>query len=461
MSEPKLVRRIGLVSATSIVVSNMIGTGIFTIPAFLAGDLGSPDLVVWIWVVGAVLALIGALCYSELGINFPRSGGEYVYLSEAWGPAWGFIDGWVTFFAGFSAPIAAATLAIAAYVGYFLPDLSPGQPVEPVFSLGLFSIQLGGAQLLACSVVILFTALNIFNVSRVTELQNVLTAGKLLVLLAFLVLGFSFGEGSWEHFAQAAERTSSTSLPAQFAVSLVFIYLGYSGWNAAVYIAEEIRDPQKTLPKALLFGTLLVPAFFIALNCLYIYANPLAEMAGKLAVGATASAALFGPGMAGFFSAAMAASLLATVNAMSLIGPRVYYAMARNRAFLPAAAKVHPVWHSPWIAVIAQGACGCALIITGTFESLVYYISFLLNLFSALSVLALIKFRKRTGWKPIRLVSLAFPLLPLLYVGVNFVIFSYFIFLRKWEAAWALATIAAGALIYHFYVKKRQQEVGA
>ncbi len=441
-------------SATSIVVSNMIGTGIFTIPAYLAGDLGSPSLVIGIWVVGAVLALIGALCYSELSINFPRSGGEYVYLSEAWGPAWGFVDGWVTFFAGFSAPIAAAALAIAAYVGYFWPAVGPEQAAEPLFSLGFVSLQLGGAQLLACGVVVLFTLLNVFNVSRVAELQNVLTAGKLLVLLVFLVLGFAFGDGSWEHFAQAAERTSSTSLPAQFAISLVFIYVGYSGWNAAVYVAEEIRDPQRTLPKALLFGTVLVAAFFLALNCLYIYANPLADMAGNLAVGATAADALFGPRAAGFFAAAMAASLLATVNAMSMIGPRVYYAMAQNRAFLPAAAKVHPIWHSPWIAVLAQGTCCCALIITGTFESLMYYIGFLLNLFSALSVLALIKFRKRAGWNPVRAVSFAFPLVPALYVGVNVVIFGYFAYLRNWEAAWALATIAAGALIYRLYIAK-------
>ena len=172
-------------SATSIVVSNMIGTGIFTIPAYLAGDLDSPSLVIGIWVVGAVLALIGALCYSELSINFPRSGGEYVYLSEAWGPAWGFVDGWVTFFAGFSAPIAAAALAIAAYVGYFWPAVGPEQAAEPLFSLGFVSLQLGGAQLLACGVVVLFTLLNVFNVSRVAELQNVLTAGKLLVLLVF------------------------------------------------------------------------------------------------------------------------------------------------------------------------------------------------------------------------------------------------------------------------------------
>ena len=309
MTDSPLVRRIGFVSATAIVVSNMIGTGIFTIPAFLAGDLGTPALVIGIWLVGAAIAVIGALCYSELGVNFPRSGGEYIYLTEAWGPAWGFIDGWVTFFAGFSAPIAAAALAISAYLAYFFPQLGQEAAGAPALSLGFLTIQLGGVQLTACAVVVVFTFLNVFNVSRVAALQNALTGLKLLVLLAFLVLGFSVGNGSWDHFFQAAARSSSLPVGAQFAISLVFIYLGYSGWNAAVYVAEEIREPEKTLPRALLCGTLLVAVFFIALNCLYIYANPLEKMAGKLAVGATASAALFGPGAAEFFAAAMTASL--------------------------------------------------------------------------------------------------------------------------------------------------------
>lgn len=433
----------------------MIGTGIFTIPAFLAGDLGTPTLVISIWLVGAAIAVVGALCYSELGVNFPRSGGEYIYLTEAWGPAWGFIDGWVTFFAGFSAPIAAAALAISAYLAYFVPSLAPGAVDAPALSLGFVTIQLGGAQLVACGIVVAFTALNVFNVSQVAALQNVLTGAKLLVLLAFLVLGFTVGDGNWDHFSQVAPRDESVSLSSQFAISLVFIYLGYSGWNAAVYVAEEIKDPERTLPRALLFGTLLVTVFFVALSCLYIYANPLEKMAGKLAVGATASAALFGPGAAGFFAAAMAASLLATVNAMCLIGPRVYYAMARNRAFLAIAGKTHPKWNSPWVAVLMQGACCCLLILTGTFETLLYYIGFTLNLFSALSVLALLKFRKRPDWKPIGWVSFAYPLIPMLYIGVNLLIFVYFVSNKPVEAMWALLTILAGAVAYHFYIKTR------
>jgi APA family basic amino acid/polyamine antiporter len=303
----------------------MIGVGIFTTTGFLAGDLGSPTLVVGIWFVGALLALAGALCYSELGVNFPRSGGEYVYLSEAWGPAWGFIDGWVSFFAGFSAPIAAAALAISAYLAYFFPALAADYPSAPVIPLGIADIRLGGAQLVACAVVLVFTVINLFGVSEVARLQNLLTATKLLVLAAFLVLGFSIGDGDWGHFSQVVERSSSTSLPAQFAISLIFVYYGYSGWNAAVYVAEEIREPERTLPIALVLGTLLVTALYAALNVLYIYANSLDELQGVFAVGSRAAESLFGPRGGAIFSAALAGSRLATGNAMSMIGPPYSY----------------------------------------------------------------------------------------------------------------------------------------
>ena len=450
------MRQLGPVSATALVVSNMIGVGIFTTTGFLAGDLGQAWLVTGIWLFGAALALAGALCYSELSINLPRSGGEYVYLSEAWGPAWGFIDGWVSFFAGFSAPIAAAALAISAYLAYFFPALAADAPGALVIPLAVTELRLGGAQLVAAAVVGVFTAINLVGVSQVARLQNVLTATKLVVIGAFIVLGFTVGAGDWAHFSQPAVRTSSSPLPAQFAISLIFVFYGYSGWNAAAYVAEEIRDPERTLPRALVLGTLAVAMLYMALNVLYIYAAPLDELKGVVAVGALAAAALFGDRGGGLFSGAMAVSLLATVNAMCMIGPRVYYAMARDGAFFAAAGRVHPRWNSPWIAVLAQGACCVALILTGTFESLVYYIGFTLFFFSALSVLALFEFRRRPGWKRTRWVDAGYPLIPLAYVGMNAWVFLYFSRLRRWEALWSLLTVLGGALFYQFYVRARK-----
>jgi APA family basic amino acid/polyamine antiporter len=454
-ASPGLVRQLGTASATALVISNMIGVGIFTTTGFLAADLGQPGLVIGIWFAGAAIALAGALCYSELGVNFPRSGGEYVYLSEAWGPAWGFIDGWVSFFAGFSGPIAAAALAIAAYLAVFFPSLDAGA-VALTIPLGFKTVAIGGAQLAACAIVLVFTAANLVGVSQVAKLQNVLTATKLVVIAALLILGFTVGNGDWAHFSQVTARSSTTSIAAQFAISLVFVFYGYSGWNAAVYVVEEIREPERTLPVALVLGTLFVALLYAALNVLYIYASPLSGLAGEFAVGAKAATALFGERAGGLFSAAMAVSLLATVNAMCMIGPRVYYAMARNGAFFPVAARIHPRWKSPWIAVIAQGACCCALILSGTFESLGYYIGFTLFLFSALSVGALLKFRQRPGWKRSRWVDVGYPAIPLLYVGMNAWVFAYFARQRSWEALWTLLTVIGGALIYQFWIRPRQ-----
>lgn len=455
-SEVGLERRLGTLGATALVVSNMIGVGIFTTTGFLAGDLGQPILVIGIWFVGAALALAGALCYSELGTNFPRSGGEYVYLSEAWGPAWGFIDGWISFFAGFSAPIAAAALAISAYLAHFFPFLSPDSSAGVIVPLGFVQLRLGGAQWVACGLVAAFTVVNLVHVSQVEKLQILLTGTKLVVIAVFLLLGFSLGNGDWAHFAEPAVRTATSSLASQFAVSLIFVFYGYSGWNAAVYVAEEIRRPERTLPIALGVGTLLVATLYGALNVLYVYANSLDDMRGVVAVGALAARSLFGDRVGGLFSGAMAVSLLATINAMCMIGPRVYYAMARNGAFFTAAAKLHPRWNSPWIAVLAQGACCCLLIVTGTFESLGYYIGFMLFLFSALSVLALFKFRKRPGWKRSRWVNLGYPLIPLMYVSMNAWVFVYFARLRGWEALWSLITVAGGAVSYSLYFRRRK-----
>src|SRR3984893_1563856 len=201
----------------------MIGAGILTTTGYLAGQLGSAKMVLLIWGVGAICALAGAFCYSELGVNFPSSGGEYVYLTQAYGPTWGFMSGWVSFFAGFSAPIAAAALAFSDYFGHFFPafKLENGRHF---FGSGSWEVKLGLPQLLACALIATFAILNCLGVRRAARVQNLLTGLKVLVILVFLVAGFAFGNGSWDNFAQPAVRTSSSPIFLQFFVSLLFIY---------------------------------------------------------------------------------------------------------------------------------------------------------------------------------------------------------------------------------------------
>ena len=448
-----LLRQLGIVSATALVISNMIGTGIFTTSGFLAADLGDPKLILLIWVVGAVFALFGAFSYSELGVNFPSSGGEYVYLTRAYGPTWGFMTGWASFFAGFSAPIAAAALAFSDYMGYFFPALKQAN-AQYTLGSGTWALKIGGAQMLASALIILFTLLNCFGVSRVAKIQNVLTLIKILVVVSFVIFGFAMGTGSTDNFSMSAQRTSTTPLVSQFAISLFWIYVSYSGWNAATYVAEELKRPERTLPTALFVGTGLVAAIYVGLNLVFIYATPLETMKGVVAIGSLAASHLFGPEAAGAFSALMGLSLLATVNAMVTIGPRVYYAMAKNGAFLASAAKVHPRWHTPVFAIVCQGVCSVLMTLT-PFPQLVVYIGFTLNFFAVLSVASLFIFRRRPDWQKLRVVSFAWPLIPVAFLLVGTWMTIFGMTLEPKVSLAAILTVITGAAVYHFRIRPK------
>src|SRR5687767_2668702 len=427
-SAPTLQRQLGMWSATALVVSNMIGTGIFTTTGFLAGDLGRPSLVVGIWVVGALFALAGALCYSELGVSFPTSGGEYVYLRQAYGPVWGFLSGWVSFFAGFSAPIAAAALAFAGYLAFIFPALGQNSSALTWHIAGI-TWHVGATQVLAAGLVLTLTILNCAGLVLVARVQNVLTLIKVVVIVSFVLLGLSLGQGSWDNFGGTALRTSTSPLPQQFAVSLFWVMFGYSGWNAATYVAEELREPQRTLPRALIFGTLAVALMYLALNITFIFATPLESMKGVVAVGALAASALFGSQVAGIFGLLMALAIVSTVNAMITIGPRVYYAMAKDGAFLSIAARVSTRSRVPIAAVICQGVCAMLMTFT-SFPQLVTYIGFSLTFFTVLAVSSLLVFRSRPGWQRLPAVSVAFPLVPASYLVIGVWMIYYGFMLR-------------------------------
>jgi APA family basic amino acid/polyamine antiporter len=453
---PGLIRQLGFFSATALVISNMIGMGIFTTTGYMAADLGSASLILACWTVGALFAFAGAVSYSELGINFPSSGGEYVYLTHAFGAEWGFMTGWVSFFAGFSAPIAAAALAFSDYLGHLSPSLNHNH-ASLVLGSGMFSLRLGAGQLLASALIAAFTALNCVGVGRTATVQNALTTSKIAIISAFVVLGFASGNGHWNHFAEPAIRTSTASLPTQFIVSLLWVMVGYSGWNAATYVAEEIRRPERTLPAALAAGTAIVAVLYLGLNLVFIYATPLEAMkqgvSPEIAVGAISATNLFGGRIGGLFAVLMALCIASTVNAEVTVGPRIYYAMAKNRAFFRAAARIHPRWHTPVVAIVSQGLCAILMTVT-PFPELVMYIAMSLTLFTVLSVVALLVFRRtRPGWQRLRAVDFAYPLIPVCYilVGTGMVVFG--LVQHPWASLCAFATLGAGALVYRFGVR--------
>jgi APA family basic amino acid/polyamine antiporter len=439
---------LGLVSATALVVSNMIGTGIFTTTGFMIGDLGNPRIVLAVWAVGAFFALCGALSYSELGINFPSSGGEYVYLTRAYGPQWGFMSGWISFFAGFSAPVAAAALAFSDYLGYFYPVLKQASATMLIGS-GVFSLRVGGAQLVASGLIAVFTVINFFGVRRVAGVQNVLTGTKLLVIAVFVIAGFTLGRGSWQHLSETAARTSPNPLPVAFVISILWVMVGYSGWNAATYVGEEIKHPEKTLPLSLALGTGVVMVVYLSLNLLFIYATPPEQMKNEVAVGSLAAMNLFGAQVGGIFAALMATSLISTVNAMVTIGPRVYYAMAHNGAFFRAAGEVHPRWRTPVNSILMQGVCSIVMTLT-PFPSLIVYIGFSLTFFTVIAVGSIFVFRRHAGWHRLKALNFLYPLIPGAYILIGIATIVWGVIWAPSPSIAALATIAVGAGVYRW-----------
>jgi APA family basic amino acid/polyamine antiporter len=441
---------------TAIVIANMIGTGIFTITGFLAGDLGRPSLVLGIWVVGAIIAVAGCLCYSELGVNLPESGGEYIFLREAWGPMWGFLSGWISFFAGFAAPIAAAALAFSEYFSHFFPSFAvTGARADSGGGAGWFHTSNG--HLLAVGIVFVFSVINIAGLRLAAKIQNVITALKLGVLVLFLGFALAVGHGSAVHFSQLAARTSTHSLPAQFAVSLIFVMFAYSGWNAATYVSGEMKTPEKTIPASLVVGTLTVAVFYLLLNVAYVYALPLEAMKGVVAIGEASAGALFGLRGGNFFSAIMSVGLLSCVSAMVIAGPRVYFAMAVDRCFFPTAARIHPKWGTPMYAIVYQALAAVLMILTGTFESLVYYIGFALIFFAALAVAGMIRLRYRAGWRKLGVVNWGYPLAPGLFIVASVWMLFYTASMRPKESALGLLTIVLGAALYYWKFRQGSQ----
>ena len=441
-----LDRRLGPIDAAAIVLSNVIGGGIFITPPIVAAMVPSAQPMLAVWIVGGLLAFAGAMAYAELAALRPRAGGEYVYLREAFGPLPAFLTGWTSFVAGFSGAVAASAVGMAGYLGRFFPAAADSRPL---FDLPFLTVS--PQALVALSGIAALTAIHVLGLGPGRLVQNLLTALKVTGLMAFVAAGFGVGQGSVANFTGGTPVVASSWL-----LALIPVMFSYSGWNAAVYVAEEVRNPGRNVPIALAVGTAAVGLVYAALNLLYLYAMPIGELAAldTGVVDATAQR-LFGFVFANTLAIFTIISIAASISAMVLAGPRVYYAMARDGLFFDAAARVHPRYRSPAVAILAQGAWSGILVLSGTFEQLVEYTGFAVVLFSGIAVAALFKLRRDNPNEPRPFKAIGYPLAPAVFALASLVIVVNAVWRTPDTSGAGLLVIASGLPAYLFFRRHR------
>jgi basic amino acid/polyamine antiporter, APA family len=426
LSSTSLGRRLGPVDAAAIVISNVIGVGIFTTPGIIARMLPSSEAMLSVWLVGGLLAFGGALAYAELAARRPEAGGEYVYLRESFGPLAAFLTGWTSFVAGFSGAIAAGAVGATAYLERLTPSVA--QMRTPI----------------AIAIIVALALVHARGLGPGRLVQNALTMVKVGALVVFIVAGFvAAGPG----VSSGVARGAATARSGMWLLALVPVMFSYAGWNAAVYVAEEVRDPARNVPRALALGTTVVVGLFLGLNLLYLRVVPPDALAGTIPVGEVAAGRLFGSAAAGLFAAIAVVIMLGSLSAMTLAGPRVYFAMARDGLFPARAGQVHDMYRTPAAAILAQAAWSTLLVLSGTFEQLLTYTGFAVILFSALAVLSLFFVRHRAP-DASRFRAWGYPWAPALFVIVSFAIVAN-TFVQEPAIAFAgVGVIGAGIPIY-------------
>lgn len=442
-----LERRLGPLDAAAIVISNVIGVGIFITPGFVATLVPNRTAILSVWVLGGALAFAGALAYAELAARQPEAGGEYVYLREAFGSLAAFLTGWTSFVAGFSGAIAAGGVYVAVYLDRLVPGVGSTTPLA-AWHIGPLAMTLTVRSLVAIATIFALALVQVRGVGLGRLVQNALTTLKVTALFAFTVVGFIVAGVSGE----AAYSANAPVRATGWLLALVPVMFSYTGWNAAVYVAEEIRQPVKNVPRALMIGTAVTVALYLALNALYLRVVPQEQFTGTMAVGEVAAERLFGSAAGVLFAVVAVVIILSSLSAMTTAGPRVYFAMARDGVFVPAAARVHPRYRTPAVAIIAQAAWSSLLVLSGTFEQLLTYTGFGVILFSALAVLSLF-FVRRTATQSAVFRAWGYPWAPALFCIVGFAIVLNTIREAPGVASAGLVVMAAGVPMY-WWVKR-------
>jgi APA family basic amino acid/polyamine antiporter len=419
-------QKIGLSTAFSIVVANMIGTGVFTSLGFQIAEIDSVFALLLLWILGGLIALSGALSYGELAATMPRSGGEYHFLSQIYHPLLGFLAGWVSVLIGFSAPTALAAMAMASYAQSFMPFAYPG--------------------LFAICIVILLSLIHSFQIKIGGGFQRIVTFLKIGLIIFFIICGFFVNEPQSLTLIPVLNDWKQV-FSSSFAVSLIFVSYAFSGWNASVYITDEIRDPAKNIPLSLIIGTLTVTILYFLLNFVFLYTTPLSLLEGKIEIGFISATQIFGESGGKIMSLVITLLLVSTLSAMIWIGPRVTMVMGEDYHILRFLSRKNK-YNVPVIAIWTQTAITMILIMSSTFEQVLVYAGFVLNIFTLLSVVGvfILRLKRKDMSRPYKIWG--YPITPLFFIILSMWTLTYLLIERTMESIFGLITVISGIFIY-------------
>jgi APA family basic amino acid/polyamine antiporter len=450
-----LQRSLGLLDTTFLVMGLVIGGGIFLTTGEMASSLPSAPLILAVWVIGGALTIAGGLLYAELGAMMPATGGQYVYLREAYGNMAAFLFGWITLLVYQSGGNAALATGFAEYFGYFFPSLGTGHELLAV-PIGSWTLRFTAGQITAAAAIGLLTWLNVRGVREGAVVSNILTVIKIAALLAFVIFGFlvSAPESS-EAPAPYGTTDPAPALPVApllgMATAMIAVLWTFDGWNVMSFSAGEVRNPTRNIPLALIVGTGLVTVLFLAVNAAYLRALPIPEMAGVTRIAEKAATVLWGDRSAWLISAAVMLSGFGCLHANILTGARVYFAMARDGLFFPFAGQVHPRFITPANALIVQGIWSAILALSGTYKQLFTYSIFAAVIMYAVSAASVFTLRRRRPDLPRPYRTWGYPVLPGLYIlGLCAILIST-IYTQPFESVAGLTFILAGVPVYFWF----------
>ncbi|MGA3244421.1 MAG: amino acid permease [Bacteroidota bacterium] len=417
--KPQLLRALGLREGLAIHISAIIGSGIFIVPAAIAGHLHAMGLILLVWVLGGLLSLFGALTVAELSSLMPSAGGPYIYLRESFGRVWGYMFSWNHFFINTAGSLAAIAVAFAAYLGYFFPSLSPQTPLFAYSTtmVGLpVEISVKGNQVVAMVVIGIATVVNVRGVRLGGWVTNVFTMAKILALLAVIVAVFSSGKGSVANFMPWWPDHWSSELTSAFGLAMISVLWSYEGWTTVTQSASEMVNPEKNIPRSLLFGTLAIIFLYLGVNLAYAYVIPIGQMAGSERIAADAASLVLGPVGTSLVIIGILCSTFGTINNSFLSDARSMYAAGADSTFAPSFGKIHPRFRTPYVTLIALGVWSALLTLSGSYDQIASYVIFGSWMFYGLTALSVIVLRRKIPDAPRPYRAWGYPYATLLFV---------------------------------------------